>query len=414
MLRRLSIEGYKSFAATEVAFRPLTVIVGPNGSGKSNLFDAIRLLARFACERTLHAAFERHRGTPLEAFHRAGRPTEELLREKRLRMRLEADVELSASTIGRVTAHVQAARDRAPPRSVVPHRLLRYAVAAELLTESGRLRVRDERLDALRRDGSPKASRNAFLEREGQRLHLRREGGGHPYYHELGLDHTVISEPLYPPHFPHATALKEELARWRFHVFQASSARAVAAIGTADSDERGAGSVAGFLHRVASEHPDELARLTERLARLVPFVEGLQVEADSEGTLQLRIVEQGVPLSARVAASGTLRILALLAAISPHSGATLVACEDPEAGVHPRRFGELVRLLREAADSGLQILVNTHSATFARLFANEHLLVCERDGWETRFGHLDSSVEGLFRDAAIEEALNEEPTQRPY
>ncbi|MEG6615286.1 chromosome segregation protein SMC [Peptococcaceae bacterium 1198_IL3148] len=43
MLKRLDIQGFKSFAdKTKVTFKPgLTVVVGPNGSGKSNISDAI-------------------------------------------------------------------------------------------------------------------------------------------------------------------------------------------------------------------------------------------------------------------------------------------------------------------------------------------------------------------------------------
>ena len=43
-LRRLELQGYKTFAArTEIEFDSgITAIVGPNGSGKSNIADALR------------------------------------------------------------------------------------------------------------------------------------------------------------------------------------------------------------------------------------------------------------------------------------------------------------------------------------------------------------------------------------
>jgi predicted ATPase len=391
----------------ELRLGPLVVLVGPNASGKSNLFDALRLLAGFVNERTLEATFEGHRGTPIESFHRAGRTSEEMLRERALRLCLEADVELSAPTVARVTDQVRASSERVASGSVISHRLLRYGVDVELAPATGRLRVRGESLEALRRDATPKASRKPFLGRDGSKLHLRREGGGHPYYHELGLDHTVLSEPLYPPHFAHAVAFKEELARWRGHALTTADMRWAGTVSGGEAVGRTGAGLATFLGRLGAEHPTELSRLTSRLRELVPSVDGLQVEADAEGAMLLRIVEQGVPLSARVASSGTLRMLGVLSAVSPMSGATLVTLEEPERSVHARRLGALVEVLAEAsAGGGLQVVISTHSAAFATHFPDNAILVCDKEGWETRFEPFGGSVGQLFREAAIEEVVD--------
>jgi predicted ATPase len=42
MIKRVGIEGYKSFLSLNIELRPLTIIFGPNASGKSNLFDALK------------------------------------------------------------------------------------------------------------------------------------------------------------------------------------------------------------------------------------------------------------------------------------------------------------------------------------------------------------------------------------
>jgi len=407
VLRRFGIRGYKSFRDVELRLRPIVVLVGPNASGKSNLFDALKLLAGFVNERTLEAAFEGHRGTPIESFHRAGRTSEEMQRERALRLSFDGDVELSAATVARVTDQVRASSERVASGSVINHRLLRYSVDVELAPTTGRLRVRGECLEALRRDAAPKASRKPFLGRDGTKLHLRREGGGHPYYHELGLDHTVLSEPLYPPHFAHAVAFREELARWRGHALTTADLRWGAAASRVEAVGRTGAGLASFLGRLGSEHPAELSRLTARLRELVPSVDGLQVEADSEGAMQLRMVEQGVPLSARVASSGTLRMLGILAAVSPLSGATLVTLEEPERSVHARRLSALVEVLTEAAsEGGLQVVISTHSSAFASHFPDDAVLVCDKEGWETRFDPFGGSAGQLFREAAIEAVVD--------
>ena len=46
------------------------------------------------------------------------------------------------------------------------------------------------------------------------------EGQAHPTYHERYLDHSILSLPLYPPHYPHLVALRQELASWFFFYFE--------------------------------------------------------------------------------------------------------------------------------------------------------------------------------------------------
>lgn len=412
MLTRLRVTGYKSFRDTTLSAGPLCVFVGPNASGKSNLFDALRLLATWVNRPSLSSAFEDHRGTALEAYHRSDRTTEQMLGQRSLTMGFECDVRLSAQTIAGVERAVRgAARQAVGP--AITHDYLRYAVTVELTPSSGRLRVVDERLLALRRDHRPKASRLPFLSAEevagsgsDTRLHLRREAGGHPYFHEVGLDHTILSEPLYPPHFAHAVAFRDELRGWRTHAFDSESLRSGAPWANSAPAPSGR-NLAGLLHQLAAEQPREFGRLTDHLRELVPIVDGIQVEVAQDGGPRLRVVEQGIPVSARLASSGTLRLLALLAAVSPHSGATLVAIEEPDRSVHPRRLPVLARILTEATrESDLQIWLNTHSLAFARLFDNEAIRLCDRKGAATQVERFDPAYDGLFRDAAIEEAID--------
>ena len=69
--------------------------------------------------------------------------------------------------------------------------------------------------------------------------------------------------------------------------------------------------------------------------------------------------------SSRVVSEGTLRVLALCAiAVNPWGG-SLLAFEEPENGVHPRRLDLIARLLLSlASDGGRQVIVTTHSPLF--------------------------------------------------
>ncbi len=244
MLHRVRIHGYKSLRDVEVRFdRPLTVIMGANAAGKSNLFDALALLSRAATKRTLREAFDEHRGNDLEAFSYGEEGLAGLLKRPTAEFTIEVDLELSPSTIIAVDQQIAWMREglgerihqedtgnglsarsdtrsdtgapsQASKRSIT-ERFLRYSLTIQITTDQGYLRVVDERLSALNSNLERK-SRNAFLERvdaKGERkLSLRLEGQAHPTYYDVGLDYTVMSMPLYPPHYPHLVAAREEMS----------------------------------------------------------------------------------------------------------------------------------------------------------------------------------------------------------
>lgn len=119
-----------------------------------------------------------------------------------------------------------------------------------------------------------------------------------------------------------------------------------------------------FLYRVKNEQPQTWAAIRRTLRVFVPAVESVDVQLDERrGTLDLDVREGGISYSSRLVSEGTLRVLALIAALTnPFSG--LVAFEEPENGVHPRRIELIARLLVSQAIEAQrpkQIVVTTHS-----------------------------------------------------
>ena len=104
-------------------------------------------------------------------------------------------------------------------REAVRTHNLRYRIEIEMLPRSGVLRVADEYLAPLTSRGEP-SRRNPFLERRGDRLLQRREGGTHVTHHDRFLDHSILSMPHYPPHHPHLVAARHELESWLFLCFE--------------------------------------------------------------------------------------------------------------------------------------------------------------------------------------------------
>src|SRR5262249_54442605 len=145
-----------------------------------------------------------------------------LLGQESCSFQIEADVELSGAVVEDVNQQVREMKRIRPHEpsngpgnepgklAFVREKSLRYRIELEILPQSGILRIADEYLAALNTEGEPTGIRKPFLERVGNRLHLRMEGQAHPTYYERFLDRSLLSQPLYP----HLVAMRQELARW--------------------------------------------------------------------------------------------------------------------------------------------------------------------------------------------------------
>ncbi len=425
MITRVHIEGYKSLSYLEVRPRPLTVLFGPNAVGKSNFLDALQLLSRMVTARTLKEAFEGPcRGTPLEAFTFGPEGMAGHIKSEALHFTFEVDVELSESTVLTVERQIADMRKgngggEVKVGSYVKERILRYRLQVEVLPRSGILRVQDEYLAALKSGGELKTSRNPFLEKKDGRLSLRLEGQAHPTYHEVGLDHTIVSRPLYPPHYPHISALRQELAGWFCFYFEprermraANPVKEVRHIGLMGED------LASFLNTLRTLEPVQFRAVEKAIHALIPRVEGIEVEVNAVGEVELRLKEGGIAMPARLVSEGTLRMLGLLAVGGAKDPPTLIAFEEPENGIHPRRVELIARLLESRTHAGnSQFIVTTHSPILVDYLPNDSLFVCKRIGTQTSIEAFDSKQEQpfgeLFRRQEIDGHLTdteEEPT----
>jgi len=421
MLKRIKVSGYKSLRSVEIELQPLSVLFGPNGAGKSNFLDALQLLSKLATSRTLKDAFEPpYRGKPLESFSFGTEGMKGLLGTDRQSFSIEVDVELSPAVIDAVNRQIREMKRTSPedeedassPKKLakVTEKALRYRIEVEILPKSGLLRVADEYLTALNRKGDPTGKRKPFLEQVGEKLHLRMEGQAHPIYYERHLDHSILSLPNYPPHYPHLVAMRRELESWFFFYFEprermraAGPVKEVRHIGLMGEE------LAAFLNTLKAVDPPQFKAVEKALRTILPNVEGIDVQVDEVGEVELKLRENGVPMPARLLSEGTLRVLGLLALAGAKEQPSLIGFEEPENGIHPRRIQLVAELFKTRASLGeTQYIVTTHSPLLPDLMPDESLFVCKRS-FESETVIEPLSVWGpLAKKSKVESSLMEE------
>jgi predicted ATPase len=395
VLTRLRIQGFKSLYNIDIELAPLVVLMGPNAAGKSNLLEALLLLSRLATEQTLAAAFEPPlRGYLLEAFSLPDKGLEGLLQQDRADLSLEVEVQ---------------------PTRREP---LLYRIGVQIQPKTGALKVSDEYLVRLKRDRTPK--QKPRIERSGDSLIVRQLGESRHARHEpLGLNHTLVSNRQFTDEhrYPDFDSLRTELSAWqtyyldpRITMREPQPPREVTDIGS-----RGEW-VAPFLYRLKESEKERkyFLAIGRALRSAIPTVEDLDVDLDPRrGILDILITQDGTPYSSRVVSEGTLRVLALCCLAGNPWPGELIAFEEPENGVHPRRIEVVADLLGSIAERGQsQVVVTTHSPTLIAAMLQRamaapdlvKLFHCAQRGRETHLQEL-GPMGSLFEDEEIRASL---------
>ncbi|HVT16422.1 MAG TPA: ATP-binding protein [Thermoanaerobaculia bacterium] len=377
--------------------------MGPNAAGKSNILESLLLLSRLVMEQTLAAALEPPlRGYPLEAFSLRETGLEGLLQQEWAELTL--------------TAVVKPARipGRASPSP------LRYQVSVRTQPKTGSLEVADEYLARLTREADPERTRQKpRIERSGNTLLVRQLGeAGAPRHEPLGLNHTLASNRQFTGErrFPDFDRLRGELSAWQTYYLDPRVAmrepqppREVKDIGP-----RGEW-IAPFLYRLkeSEAHSKHFRAIGRALRTAIPSIEGLDVDLDPRrGTLDILIRQNGAPFSSRVISEGTLRVLALCCIAGNPWPGELIAFEEPENGVHPRRIEVIANLLVSMAEGHSQVVVTTHSPTLIGAMTSiareapkqVRMYRCTQHGLATQVGAFEP-MGPLFEDSEIRKSL---------
>ncbi|GAA2471744.1 AAA family ATPase [Winogradskya humida] len=408
MLTRIEIDGFKSFRDFHLDLPPFLVIIGRNAAGKSNLFDAIQFIGQLAGQPVLEAA-QQSRGDITDLFHRHvdGTPMKV--------MTFAVEVLLDGSVTDAFGDSVR-----------VNHSRLRYELVIELreVGHTGALRpfVIHESAFKIRRVDDrwiqqfDPADRKALavysngaadlldteVDDQGRpRFSIRQQGnqGRKRHLPATAATASVLSTLTTATDFPLLYALKRELQSWRLLYLDPSALRRPDSFDDPDTLAANGAHLANTLRRIAEESGDAdrpagvLNDLSADVATIVPGIVQVQVSDDAvRRQRQVEVVTQDeAPYSARVASDGTLRTIALLAALYDPAGAGLICFEEPENGLFPGRLAQFVSSLRELVKRGIQARGAGRGEKLTQLVLSSHSPAILRA--------LDPSGDGTRRDA---------------
>lgn len=397
MLTRLHAKGFKSLVDLELEFPPLTVLFGPNASGKSNILEATQMLSRSGTARTLSDAFDESiRGYPLEAFSFGPDGLPGHLKQQSLGFQLEAKIQAQGDDY-------------------------QYRVSISVQPGSGTLSIQDEYLAKLTKQGQPRG--RPVIEQVDDRLRVRRKSKpAHPREEPVGLNHSLLSDPRYSgQEYVAIERCRAELEAWRVYYLDPRVAMRVARPPTDVRDIGVLGEdIAPFLYRLKAEDETRYHAVRRALRSIIPSVSDMTVDLDEKrGTLDVHVVQDGCSYSSRVISEGTLRVLALCSIAANPWSRGLVAFEEPENGVHPRRLELIAQMLVFLSlTQGRQVIVTTHSPLFCgavlRLTKDRpdavRLYAVRRDSQGTHVRPFGEGADSLFAEPELAAGLTS-PTE---
>ena len=428
MLTRLEVDGFKNLIGFSVDFGPYTCIAGPNGTGKSNVFDAIHFLSLLADHSILEAAV------------RVRARTEDIARLDDLFFRGESASRDSFRLAAEMLVEQDVTDDFGRPGSA-SSTFLRYEVeigkkhahshgTAQSIFD---MELRSESLRHIRQGDARKKLRFPHSKSEFRDLAVRNRRFAKTGYISTepssdGATEIIVHQdggsrgpgPRAPARMaprtivgttntiatPTILAARREMQKWRLLSLEPSAMRRPDRLGRdpAVVSDNGAHLAAALNRLKDMEGPDGsvVARVSSRLAELVPVVSVDVVRDDVRELLTLSVTEAGgQKFAANAISDGTLRFLALSVLAEDPEAKGLICIEEPENGIHPERLPAMAELIRDLTvdvndpiDSGnimRQVILATHSPYFLQLQSPNDVLIAQ----ETLMRCGDSSMRGL-------------------
>ena len=385
LIHRLKLSGFLSFGpeGIDLTMEPLNVLIGPNGSGKSNFLEAIGLLK--SAPRDISEPFSRD-GIGDWLWKGEGAPGT---------ITIEATVD--APRLGNLRHSLELADRRGRP--IVDDE--RVEPLEERPGEGEALSYyrppQDEQVTSTIEKSKLEAEEKARYWRPGSwvppQLVAHYRAGAVEFASDFQAEESLLSCAA-STDYPAIWYLREQYKGIRLYrecLFGPSTAlrQSQSAHDRTDFLAEGGANLALVLSHFRG---GSRRKLVETLQELFDGVVDITCPVTS-GSVSLFLEESGgrqIPASRL--SDGTLRYLCLLAILLHPAPPPLVAIEEPELGLHPDVVAKVAELLVDASQR-TQLVVTTHSRMLVDALSDHpsSVVVCEKEGGESRFTRLDGA-----------------------
>lgn len=342
MLRRLTVNGFKSIKAMDLELRPLNVLIGANGAGKSNLVSFFKMLHEMMSGR-----LQRYVGTTGHAqsiLHFGPKVTPQMDAQ------LEFETENSVECYGL---------------------RLQYAAGDTLIYAEENLSF------------TPSGSRT---------LQFIPLGSGH---RETQIVHEAAK-----------TAPPSEVAKlyWRllnysrvYHFLDTSPTARIKQHSYINDNRwllSDAGNLAAFLLRLRTENGTTYQSIISTIRLIAPFFNDFLLDSSGKGPdviLNWRDKGSDQVFGPHQLSDGTLRAICLITLLMQPENElpNLIIVDEPELGLHPYALNLIAALFKKASHH-VQVLISIQSAAFLDNFEPEDVIVVNREEKESQFTRLDA------------------------
>ena len=342
-LHSITLRGFKSIKELD-DFRPrnLTALIGPNGAGKSNFVAFFRMMSWMLSDAANLQFYVAERGGASKLLHDGPGVTREI----------EA----------KLTLHTEAGENQYAFR-------LFYAAGDALIFADERYRF----------------SRRHY----GGLAPWTEAGAGHraPLLLERSSDYDAT-----------ARVIQNILRRIIVHQFHDTSDTARMRTKWLASDNRylkeDAANIAPVLLRLRGSGARHYRRIVEAIRLILPFFSDFELEPDN-GHLLLAWRERSSDqvFDVSQASDGMLRVVALVTLLlQPEEDLPdVLILDEPELGLHPYAITVIGGLVASVSME-TQVIVATQSMALIDCFEPEDIVVVERKGRASTFGHLDTDA----------------------